>query len=480
MWKVLISTIILAFAIKNKVINDCVERKEEVQKESKPKFIIDVLPTHNGTRGALESVSAVLKSLGYEMSSHNMKFEALPNDTMDYDFDVMWTWFHWKWFQNFNLKNLKIHQKIQNHPGTTNLIRKHYLATTTDSKYVLKGFLDPRELKKYAEANPTKRFVQKLTSNKGITLKNYKEIEFENRDNVGDGQPYFAQEFLENPLLIDGHMFDFGIYTLITSVNPLRVYYYTENCVLRFAKLPYNHSDFNNTDTYVIDYEKTRGVAFPPFHIYRDNSFSNFVALKSNLKRVGVDPDYIFEQVEDCISSVFSMKENNMIQGLRKRKAPFGSVNFFTLVRCDFVINKDGKLHLIEVNQSPNIGRQDGTYDRFRNMYRSMIKNVFDILGVGTNGYMSVYKNKDGDFGDLDYVVNDVHLSVSPEDCLSEECQNEDNCKLEKCQLCIQCLDDATANYLEFAYLEHMNMKNMKRAHPRSVVKFTFELIYFA
>ncbi len=34
----------------------------------------------------------------------------------------------------------------------------------------------------------------------------------------------FLQEFISNPLLIDGYKFDIGVYVVITSVKPLRIY----------------------------------------------------------------------------------------------------------------------------------------------------------------------------------------------------------------------------------------------------------------
>ena len=38
----------------------------------------------------------------------------------------------------------------------------------------------------------------------------------------------FVQEYIDKPFLIDGHKFDIGIYTTLTSVDPLRfvnIYY---------------------------------------------------------------------------------------------------------------------------------------------------------------------------------------------------------------------------------------------------------------
>ncbi len=38
------------------------------------------------------------------------------------------------------------------------------------------------------------------------------------------GANTFLQEFISNPLLIDGYKFDIGVYVAITSLQPLRIY----------------------------------------------------------------------------------------------------------------------------------------------------------------------------------------------------------------------------------------------------------------
>ena len=47
-----------------------------------------------------------------------------------------------------------------------------------------------------------------------------------------------AQKYISNPLTIDGHKFDFRIYMLIASVDPLIVYYH--DGFLRISLLKYN------------------------------------------------------------------------------------------------------------------------------------------------------------------------------------------------------------------------------------------------
>jgi len=43
----------------------------------------------------------------------------------------------------------------------------------------------------------------------------------------------FVQEFVEKPLLINKRKFDIGIYTIITSIEPLRIYIVDHEFLLR-------------------------------------------------------------------------------------------------------------------------------------------------------------------------------------------------------------------------------------------------------
>ncbi len=61
----------------------------------------------------------------------------------------------------------------------------------------------------------------------------------------------FVQEFITNPLLIQGRKFDVGVYVVITSFEPLRLYALNEVQV-RFCPEKYHPFDPDNPDKYVV------------------------------------------------------------------------------------------------------------------------------------------------------------------------------------------------------------------------------------
>lgn len=61
------------------------------------------------------------------------------------------------------------------------------------------------------------------------------------------------QEYIANPLLIDGFKFDLRIYVAITSINPLRIYVYEEG-LARFATEPYDTDNLKNVYSHLTNY----------------------------------------------------------------------------------------------------------------------------------------------------------------------------------------------------------------------------------
>jgi len=54
-----------------------------------------------------------------------------------------------------------------------------------------------------------------------------------------------AQKYIENPLIILNRKFDIRVWVVVSSWNPLKVYYYTD-CYVRFAGQDYDTKKIDN------------------------------------------------------------------------------------------------------------------------------------------------------------------------------------------------------------------------------------------
>lgn len=251
------------------------------------------------------SVDNVLKKLGLE----KIEIQVDRHTTIHNNWNLLWSYDYHNEIP-INFSKVQHHQKINHIPGNFVMCMKDNLATNTESKYIAKAFNNTESLKKYAKANPKARFVQKLWSNRGVELKNISDINFKL---FGPGYKYFAQLYIENPLLIDGYKFDFGIYVLVSSIDPLRIYYYNKNTLIRLCIEKYNPSNYSNVDSYVISDACMFPYDLDVLSVYYNNSYSYKDAMNAYLTKQGHDVSRIWSQVEDCIRSIVVSKENNFI-----------------------------------------------------------------------------------------------------------------------------------------------------------------------
>lgn len=176
-------------------------------KDQRPTYVVY---GKNIDSGYLKHVYAVLERCGYVRANYN---------TSD-DWTVMWAHdYPFKKLRPVILK-MKKHQRVNKLPGSGFVTNKVNLATSEIDPRIPKAFKVPdqvSEFKAYAKQFPDKLFVQKNKNHRGIKIEPISKLKL-------DGEGSFIQEFIDNPLLIDGYKFDIGVYTIITSIDPLRIY----------------------------------------------------------------------------------------------------------------------------------------------------------------------------------------------------------------------------------------------------------------
>jgi tubulin monoglycylase TTLL15 len=249
------------------------------------------------------SVDNVLQRLGLE----KIDMEVKHGEFVHLDWDLLWSYDYHNEIP-IDFKRVKYHQRINHIPGNFVLTMKDFFAINTDSRYVPKAFNDTDKLRAYARGHPEKRFVQKLWSNRGITLKRVDEMNFKV---FGPGYKYFGQEYVENPLLVDGYKFDFGVYVLVASFDPLRIYIYDKNTLIRLCAEKYDPEDYSNVNSYVISDACTFPWDVEGIARYYNRSYTYKESLNAYLGARGYDYGRIWSQVEDCVREVIAMKEES-------------------------------------------------------------------------------------------------------------------------------------------------------------------------
>lgn len=257
------------------------------------------------------SVENVLKRMGVEKIEMNVD----ENELFHMEWNLLWTYdYHGQLPIDFS--KLLYHQKINHIPGNYVIVTKDILSICANSKYIPKAFNESDKLLEYAAKYPEKKFVQKFHSNRGVLLKNASDIIFDISAKSALFR-YFAQEFVEDPLLFEGHKFDFGVYVVITSVNPLRIHYYTKNILLRFCRLPYDPNNFENVDSYVISNVCLFSWDFPKLQMYNNHTYTYKEAFSLYLTKKGYNMSVVWFQVEDCIRTIVLANEHHFIEAVR-------------------------------------------------------------------------------------------------------------------------------------------------------------------
>lgn len=326
--------------------------------KDQPKFW--VYAKSNDT-GYLKHVHAVLQRLGFQEGNNESDWDLLW--AHDYPFRVL----------SASLSKLQQHQRVNHFPGCGYITNKVDLSTSRGGRYIPAAFKMPEDQQAfldYARSNPAKQFVQKSNDHRGIRIRDGSDANF-----TADT---FIQEFIERPFLVDGYKFDIGVYTVITSVDPLRVYVYKGDVLFRFCPIEYYPFDPEVLDKYVVgdDYLPIWNVPSLKRY-YAELGYSMKDSFDAYVRERGQNPAEMWDRVYDAIREVALMKEAQ-IREVSKR---FGNGrNFFELVRFDLALDEDLTVYMMEANMSPNLS--SAHYPPNQLLYEQVIFNTFALVGI--------------------------------------------------------------------------------------------------
>jgi tubulin monoglycylase TTLL15 len=442
----------------------------------------------NMDAGYLDHIIDALLKFGHNLSFSGSITPQKAKDGLEH-FNLIWT--HDYPFSA--IKNLRPHQRMNHFPGTGFITNKMTLSTTPNLPHVLKAFrmpLDKDRFLSYARQHPEKRnWIQKSSSHRGISIETTESVNLDLNDTL-------IQEYMSNPLLVDGKKFDIGIYVVLTSVDPLRVYVYESESLLRFCAHPYidpTTGSFNESDidSYVVGDDYTPIWLVPSLlRYYIGTNLSMKQTLNAYLKRLNKDGQQIWKQIDDTIKSVYKSKEHHLARMTRMYQAANnyndtsveGSLNqFFEMVRFDFIVDENLNVYLMEANMSPNLSSRHFPPNRL--LYEQVLNSYFSLVGLDLfarqhlsssllpvhylDGRVELPKDsvKSGlnKYG-LDGLISEKELSVYEELCVSDECHM--NCQKLDCKVCYFCLNNNDKLHIRRAIYEQYSRWNFKRLLP--------------
>ncbi|XP_022114614.2 probable tubulin polyglutamylase ttll-15 [Pieris rapae] len=386
--------------------------------------------------GILKHVHLVLERLGYEKKT-NKTWNLLWSH--DYPFRSLYT----------IIQNLKPNQKVNHFPGTGFITNKVNLATS-DSKYIPKAFKLPKskeEFLKYVVENRNALFLEKHNQHRGVYLKNVSEIDLNNGES-------FVQEFVQNPFLVDGHKFDIGVYVALTSVDPLRVYWYKGDVLFRYCPEKYYPFDPKNVDKYVIGDDYLPTWEIPSLvHPYTSLGFGMKDAFDHYANSKGLDTENMWKEIQKAITEVFVKNEHYVIDALKKYNS---KDNFFEMMRFDLIVDENLKVYLLEANMSPNLS--SAHFPQNQMLYEQLLYNLFSLTGVAS--YVDGISNR---------TVKNMISAQKNVAVFSKECNTicKDNCEATSvCVLCKPCLTPKLEKALLKAHTENLHKGDFRRLFP--------------
>ena len=201
------------------------------------------------------------------------------------------------------------------------------------------------------------------------------------------GRPYdIVSEYIE-PHLIFGKKSSMRLYCLVTSLDPLCVYFYDEGFVIfateNYLKEDETLSKYMHLTNHCINEENVKGWKQNDDVTKFAESYATISSYKKYLSdNKIVDPDVVFSKIKDIVvKSVLAYCERykGFLQSLQTPSCK----NFFSLIGVDIMLDENLKPYLLELNGGPSI-LENNKILQF--VDTKMVVDALNIIGVRPHG----------------------------------------------------------------------------------------------
>lgn len=263
---------------------------------------------------------------------------------------------------------------------------KSFLVTEFPFDFIPRAFLYPqqrRQWQRYMRKLPSRNdvvWVRKNIGHRGVVITSEEEV----ATFIASGkatEDIFVQRFVHPPHLIEGYKWDIGVYVLVTSLTPLRLYYY-DDLLLRFCKEPWQGLDASKVDTYVIADDYTSPWDMPPFQKYKQSPNQHVKPwLQSYFDATAPQADWKSHLTQHATNAVRKVITHDLEYMTKDMDMwPDGQAHFFELFRFDFVFDDKLNPFLMEVNMSPNLS--PSAHPPLSDMFSRILRDIGKMMAL--------------------------------------------------------------------------------------------------
>ena len=294
----------------------------------------------------------------------------------------------------FNIEDVNKYQFFYKREGQVGISNKHNLHRNYDKmrklfpedyNYMSETYTYPemkeiiiKKFKDYQQSKGNLWLIKPKSSSEGRGIHMFESLENEKGS-------FLITKYIENPHLIYGKKYDFRIYVLITSANPLSIYIYDQGLV-RIASEKYS-LDINRLNSRFIHLTNTVVNKANKDYIFNDSidsEIGNKWSLKTYKKyceKMVIDFDTIFANIKDVVIKTILSNYNRFLndEDVKKNHKNFYHRNYHNLFGFDIILDDDLKAFLLEVNDGPSLSLYD---NMDRDIKTKLMADTFNLIGI--------------------------------------------------------------------------------------------------
>ena len=319
----------------------------------------------------------------------------------DDEWDITWTD---NAVPSDKLTRMRPYQHINHFPGMHGICKKNYLAWNLnkmqkihpkDYSFYPRTWVLPGDYSDFKQqVNKKKVFIVKpeaSSQGRGIFL-------IRKLEDLNLSERYVVQEYLMDPLLIEGLKFDLRIYVLITGCNPLRIFIHEEG-LTRLATEPYTEPSMHNFGDSCMHLTNYAINKTNPRFQFNINPEVDNVGHKRSLKSAydyieaqGHNVEELREKIDDIILKTICAVQPSLAHVYKSCQPEDCSNSMcFELLGFDVIIDSGMNPFLLEVNHSPSFTTDTPLDHRIKS---TLIKDTLQMLGIRTRDRKNYYREK--------------------------------------------------------------------------------------